>query len=134
MAIKIGAEQLSDEIRKLLNQYGGEVEQVMRGCVKDVAKETAKELKGSSPKDSGDYAKNWTYKPLKVHGYIVEYVVYNKKPTYRVAHLVEFGHPEPKATRGKHYVAGKPHIKPAEQNAIAKIEQQMREAVEAIKI
>lgn len=134
MAIRISSSHFSDEIRKMLNDYGGEVAQRMRGCVLQVAKDTAKELRQTSPVgSSGDYAKNWAYKPYKVHDFISDYVVYNKKPTYRVAHLVEKGHAEPRAKRGKKYVDGKPHIKPAELKAMEKLEKELREELEAIK-
>lgn len=129
---RVSVNSFSDALRDLLREYGEEVNDACREVVGEVAKETAKELRDTSPRrpGGGEYAKSWTYKPVKVNGLLTEYVVYSKAPHYRLTHLLE----------NKRVVAnqygtygtreGTPHIKTAEERAIERVEKKLREAIE----
>lgn len=121
--ITISANNLSSTMKKLLKQYGNEVNEVCREVIKDVAQETTKQLKATSPVRTGKYAKGWALKPMKVSGMLTEYVVYNKKAP-GLTHLLEHGH------GGKSPARAKPHIKPAEDFSIAELERRIREELE----
>lgn len=75
------------EIKRLLDEYGDEVLDVLEEEAQKVAKRAAKKLQETSPKQSGTYAKGWTSKYDKT---AKTAIVYNaKKPG--VAHLLEHG-------------------------------------------
>lgn len=69
----------------------GENEEIMQQRAVDAAKESVRELKAQSRKDSGDYAKGWTYTvepATRDSG--VEVTVHNR--TYQLTHLLENDH------------------------------------------
>ena len=110
---KIDIDQLALEVMNELNAY---CEDVQEAVEKETAKQTAAELRTTSPEgDTGEYAKHWSYKRDKKlsgkHRY--DMVVYSKKPEYRITHLLEKGH----AKRNGGRVDGIPHIKIAEKHA-----------------
>lgn len=103
---KIG--DVSDEITIALRDFTNEVTDEMEEIKIDVAKETVKQLRNKSPKNSGEYAKGWTRKKQGN-----AQIIHNKnKP--QLTHLLEKGH----AKRGGGRVPGKVHIAPIEEWAI----------------
>ena len=75
------------EIKRLLDEYGDEVLDVLEEEAQKAAKKAAKKLQETSPKQSGTYAEGWTSKYDKT---AKTAIVYNaKKPG--VAHLLEHG-------------------------------------------
>ena len=97
--------------------------------VEQVAKDTAKKLKQTSPKESGEYAKNWAVRNDRRSKTTI---VYNKAPTYRLTHLLEKGH----VIRNQYGEWGRtnaePHIAPAEQEAVADLVKKVEEDIEKI--
>lgn len=120
MGKKIKADQLGIEISKALREYADDIKVNSQEAAVDVAKKTVKTLKDTSPVGQGrkgiHYYKNWTYESYRGGA-----EVYNKDPSYRLTHLLEKGH----AKRGGGRVPGKPHIAPAEAQAIAEYEQEL---------
>lgn len=96
----------TEELKRLLDEYGDEVRDILEEEVKKVAKDAAKELKQTSPRGDGEkhYADGWT---SKVEGDTA--IVYNRtKPG--LAHLLEHGY------QGRRdHVDGRPHIAPVEE-------------------
>lgn len=78
-------------MNNIIQQYITSVEVESNKIIKYCVQDAVKKLKETSPKDSGDYAKNWSYKTRKVM-YNNVYTIYNKAPTYRLTHLLENGH------------------------------------------
>lgn len=103
---------IEKELEKILGDYTEQVGEKTDQILKKVARDTVKELKSSSPKDKGDYAKSWAVKSVK-SGRLTSYVVHNKKH-YQLTHLLEKGH----AKRNGGRVSARVHIKPAETNGI----------------
>ena len=77
-----------------------------------MAQKTVKRLKDTSPKRTGEYAKGWTSKVEYEGADEIRVKVRNRKKP-QLTHILEHGHA--KATGGR--VAGRPHIRPAEQEA-----------------
>ncbi|MDB1943740.1 HK97 gp10 family phage protein [Clostridium tertium] len=102
---------ISNEFAKILSEYKEEVMVGMTTVREQVAKETVKELKSTSPKKKGagggKYAKGW-----KVSDIRGRMIIHNKK--YQLTHLLEYGHAKVNGGR----VAAKVHIRPAEERAI----------------
>ena len=84
----------------------------------------AKELKRTSPRDTGDYAKGWAKKKQKLIGG-VSYLVYNKdKP--QITHLLEYGHLK---RDGVNRVDGIPHIGPARDRIEKELEEEIADII-----
>lgn len=110
----IKADQLAQEIVKILDDYRDTTIDKMKEAVDKAAKQAVNELKTSSPKRTGAYAKDWAAKKdRKGNKWAYGKVVYNKKH-YRLTHLLEKGHR--KVNGGM--VAARPHIAKVEEKAI----------------
>lgn len=118
------AHSIGEDLGKILDDYTEEVREVVRKDIQDTAKETAKELRKTSPKKSGEYAKNWAAKQQGGG-----WVVYNKAPTYRLTHLLENGHVirNQSGTYGR--TNGEKHIEPAEREAVDKLVRKIEEDI-----
>lgn len=99
-----------------LASYSQDVTDGVKKEVKQVAQEMVQELKRTSPKDTGKYAAGWREKTEFENAEDIRERVYNaKKP--QLTHLLEYGHAKQNGGR----VEGKPHIRPAEQEAEKKL-------------
>lgn len=115
-------DNLQDFISRSLNEYVGDVKLIVNEAAKNAGKETIKELKKTSPKQTGNYKKGWTKKVQNKGQGIKKVIVYNKNAPH-LTHLLEYGH----AKRGGGRVAAKVHIEPAEIKAADNFEQTVRE-------
>ena len=120
MAQKIRFQELEIEIVKELKAYSDEVAEGVKKAVKDVAKETVRTLKATSPRSKmsgpGKYADGWTSKGECESAEDIRMRISNRtKP--QLTHLLENGH----ATVNGDRVDGRPHIRPAEQAAADKL-------------
>ena len=124
--MSIKADALSDEIAKMLSEYEAEIVKNTDACGKVVANAAAKELRQTSPKRPGKYAKSWgVTREAGGFGENARYIVHNKK-RYRLTHLLEHGHVMANGKRTRAI----PHIKPVEEQVIREYEKQVREAIE----
>lgn len=121
MANKISIDDLTKTIESEVRNWTKDVVDDIDDIKKDITKNGVKQLRESSPKRTGDYAKNWTSQKLK-NG---DQVIYQKAPTYRLTHLLEKGH----AKRNGGRVAPKVHIAPVEEelvsNYISRVEKRL---------
>ena len=116
MADVIKVDDLAGEIVLAVKTYTEEVGAAIEEAVKETAQALAADLRETSPKDTGKYAKGWTAKKEGPG----RYVVYNKtKP--QLTHLLEHGH----AKRGGGRVEGRPHIKPAGERHVPQLERKI---------
>lgn len=111
----INVDQLANAIMQELETYQKNTIEDVEHAVKVVARETAAELRETSPVGpTGDYAPSWSYRRHPDAGKdYMSMVVYSKKPQYRVTHLLEHGHD---AVDGS-WVNPRPHIAAAEKKA-----------------
>lgn len=109
----IQPEKLTDEIQKILDEYGDEASAALAEAISETAKEAQTQLrqKNQGRKLWKKYPKGWSVQ-IKAGRLDVEGIVYNKDH-YRLTHLLEFGH----ATRNGGRTKAFPHI--AEVNAFA---------------
>lgn len=100
----------------------------MEEAGKAAGKAAVWELKQTSPKKTGEYAKGWKTKTTKTR-LTAETVIYQGlKPD--LAHLLEFGHPSVTGGRIVGRTEAHPHIKQAEANAAARYEQELVRRIE----
>ncbi|WP_240490534.1 HK97 gp10 family phage protein [Oceanobacillus sp. E9] len=99
---------ISKEIVDALKEFTTEVEEGLEKSQKEVAQDTAQDLKGTSPKRRPKYSKGWKAKKTR-NGWVV-----HNATSPQLTHLLENGH----AKRGGGRVGAQPHIYPAEQSAI----------------
>lgn len=116
MSIKIT--ELSSEIMKCLNEYTDEVIDTLEKTKENLADDAVKELRATSPKDEGKYAKGW--KKRKVGK---KYIVHNS--VYQITHLLEKGH----AKRNGGRVAAILHIAPVEKKTQSKAAKEFKKVL-----
>lgn len=122
---------VSAQLDKILEQYGRKADEAVEKSAKRAGRDTAKDLKNTSPKKTGAYASSWSTKVTRSSGRLIGVTVYNKEH-YQLTHLLENGH----VTKNKkgEYGRTKPikHIEPAEQEGIQDFEQLVRAELESI--
>lgn len=112
---------ISKAIREITKEYGDQAKEALEESAEAVAKETVAELKVTSPNKTGKYAKGWRVKRELTAAGSPRLIVHNKaRPS--LTHLLEKGHP----LRGGGRTRAFPHIKPAEENAIKRFEEELR--------
>lgn len=124
--IKVG--EMAQAIAESLEEYAGLLQRDLDESVDAVSKETVAELRKDAKSKfggTGEYAESWASK--KDVGSTTEYsrTLYVKDPHYRLTHLLEFGHAKVNGGR----VEGRPHIAPAEQRAVQKLERRLLDAI-----
>jgi hypothetical protein len=121
----ISIDQLAAEIAKGLAEYSQDVVEKVNVSSEAVGKAAVKQLKQTSPKRHGKYAKSWTMKTVPAVGQPHKRIVHAKAPHYRLAHLLEYGH----AKVGGGRVEGIPHVRPAEEEVIREFTREVEEAI-----
>lgn len=122
------AESVEAQLHRILTEFVDDEEKKIEKITQRVAKETAQQLKGSSPKESGGYAPGWRVQNTGVVGSGSSYTVYNSaKPG--LTHLLEKGHVLMNQYGNYGRVGARVHIKPMEQagiqSYIAKLEAEL---------
>lgn len=127
--MKTTVEDLSKAIQKTLAEYEGVTVDSMKAAVDKASKEAVRELKGSSPKRTGEYAKSWAAKKARLtNKWAYQKTVYNKEH-YRLTHLLEKGHKVVGAKNGRTWVDARPHIEKVEQKAVETLLNEMKETL-----
>jgi len=121
----INIDQLAAEIAKGLAEYSQDVVEKVNISSEKIGKEAVKQLRQTSPKKTGKYAKSWTMSTEKAIGQPDLRIIHAKAPHYRLTHLLEHGH----AKRGGGRVEGKPHIRPAEEMVIQEFVSEVEKAI-----
>ena len=111
------AEQAFSQLQSEITEYGSEVLFALQEVTKEVGAEAVQKLKSSSPRSKGKssykgghYATKWTTESDRAGKTDTTTIVYNKKPTYRLTHLLEHGW----VARNGRRVPGQEHIKPVD--------------------
>lgn len=126
--MKISSSNISSEMQKILSKYGNDVRDVVRRLVKKAGEEARDELRQTSPKRTGRYAKHWRTSEYTWSSLGAEITVSVAPPHYRLTHLLENGH----ANRNGGRTPAKVHIKPVEEEVKRELEKNIRQAIENV--
>lgn len=122
---KVRVGQLEDAVLGELQTYDQEAADAVRKTVKTVARDGRKEIQAKSPVDTGIYQRGWKDTVVYEGSMGVRVLIHNKT-SYQLTHLLEHGH----ARTGGGRVAGKPHIRPAEENMERSLIRKLKEVLE----
>lgn len=128
MSKKIKVDDLSKQIMKALENYSDDISEVVEEVSNDVGKEAVGELKTTSPKKRGSYAKGWRLKKDKLGRNRYSVKIHNKTD-YQLTHLLEFGH----VTRNGGRTKAIPHIRPVEEKYSKEYEKELKQKIGGIK-
>lgn len=118
---------MADAIVRELSAWSKEVVGALKEEVQAVGENTAKELRQTSPKRRGAYARDWASKVTYDDWQDIRVTVYNKRH-YQLTHLLENGHAKVNGGR----VNGFPHISVAEENAARDLEKKVKVRISGI--
>ena len=121
--VRIRPEQLADTIKKELDDLAEDTTDTVKKAVQEAADTAVKDLKVTSPKRTGRYAKSWTQKKVKDNSSGKEIIVHARR--YQLTHLLENGH----AKRGGGRVVARVHIRPVEEKVSEKLENDIRRKI-----
>lgn len=116
-----------------LEAYSDEVMEGVKKAVKTAARECRDEIRQEVQRIpyvlTGDYKKGWTDRVAFENWEDIRAEVYNRTDG-QLAHLLENGHAIKNGTgRTGGSVRGRPHIRAAEDHALERLEEKLREAV-----
>lgn len=112
-------EELQSVLRSVYKKYGNEKDLELREITQKVARETVKNLKATSPKRTGNYARGWTHSKKQTEHGITE-TVYNR--VYQLTHLLN----NDRKLRNGRTKEGDNHITNAEQIYISKFIEEVK--------
>lgn len=122
--MSIDVNNMAAEIAQALTEYDQEVSDRVKKIVDAESKEAVKQLKETSPKRTGAYAKSWRQKNSFEDSRTKRNTVYNKD-YYQLTHLLEYGHASRKGGR----VKAIEHIAPIEQRIAERIQKQIEQEI-----
>ena len=126
MAGKIRIDQLADAVMKGMEQYAGLAAEDLKRDVQAAGKAVREEIQRTAPVRSGRYRKSWSVKKVSESSDAIHVVVHSRD-AYQLTHLLEFGHAKRNGGRTRAF----PHIKPAEELGIRKLEEDIRRDLES---
>lgn len=97
----VSADELSEAIGGLLDDYNREVIEATKAEAKKHMGKLVKETKNTAPKKTGKYKRAITSRKEWENPLGVEYIWYVKAPHYRLSHLLEYGHAKRNGGRTK---------------------------------
>lgn len=123
MAKKIPIDRLTEEVNKILAEYGDNVQENVGEIVKAMSKKGAKALRSESSGavgGTGKYAAGWTSQ-TETGRVSVQGTIYNARVP-GLPHLLEHGH----ANRGGGRTAGRVHIATVENALVREFESKVK--------
>lgn len=127
MAERVTIDNFADKLIKQMTEYSQACSEEVKEVIKDAGKKARTELKRTSPKRSGDYAKKWSMKVAKENSTSVEVVIYDKR--YSLVHLLEKGHQLRRGGRSLGEVKPIEHVAPVQEKIEIEVENGIREVL-----
>ena len=127
MSKNVKPENLAQAVKNYLENYAEDISEEVEQTSDKVGKEARDELKQTSPKRTGKYAKGWTVKKDRKNKNYYTVKVWNKTD-YQLTHLLEFGH----ATRNGSRTKPIPHIRPVEEKYKQVYERELKEKIRRV--
>ena len=121
---RVKIDGLANAIMEGLEEYARLSTSDMKAAVRKAGSNVRKDIQANAPKKTGAYSKSWSVKTTTESSHSLELTVYSPKK-YQLAHLLEFGH----AKRGGGRTKAQPHIAPAEEAGIKKLEEEIERAL-----
>lgn len=126
---KIKPGQLGEAINEILTEYADEVVESSKEAVDVTAKSTVQIAQAyASGIGRGRYAKSIKSTKTEVTAYGIVVTIHSTK--YRIAHLLEHGHPIVKHGKAVGSANAFPHFRLAEAKAETMLEQKVKQAIE----
>lgn len=122
--MSIDVNNMAAEIAQALTEYNQEVSDKVKKIIDAESREAVKQLKETSPKRTGAYAKSWRQKNSYEDSKTKRNTLYNKD-YYQLTHLLEYGHASRKGGR----VKAIEHIAPIEQDIAERIQRQIEKEI-----
>ena len=123
---KADASNLDRVVMAELDAYANALPDDIMDAQKTAAKAAVKDLKNTSPSETGKYAKSWKTKSTKTRTG-AETVIYNAMPG--LPHLLEHGHDVKVNGRKVGHAKAYPHIKDAEEKAMQLFEKELERRI-----
>lgn len=122
--------QFNDELSKLLKDYENDVEELVKETVENLGIGAKEKVESKSPSNRGNYRTNWKFKrTFNGNEKTYNVTIYQNGSTYRLTHLLEFGH----ITRnGTTRTRSFPHILETEYEARQKFLDEITRKIEVI--
>lgn len=127
MADRVSIDNFANELMKEMERYSKACSEEVKEVIKDAGKKARTELKRTSPKRSGEYAKKWSMKVAKENSTSVEVVIYDKR--YSLVHLLEKGHQLRKGGRSIGEVKPIEHVAPVQEKLETDVEKGIKEVL-----
>ena len=120
---------ITDQISEIFDEYSRDMKRKVNNSVDKVGKESVNQLKNTSPKKTGDYARGWRLKRERGRNGINDVTIHNATE-YRLTHLLENGHVirNKKGTYGR--TSGIKHIKPVEEYFNSEVVEEIKRELE----
>lgn len=136
MARKTPIDKLSESISAILSEYGSDVLDATRDCVKRVTKEGVKAVKSAAQQSfetskGSEYVSGWTSR-FETGRFSAQGTIYNSKVP-GLPHLLEHGHVSRNGT-GRTFgtVPGREHIAPVERQVVKDFENAIKTEVSLV--
>lgn len=124
--MKVKTSQFEREIEFILEDYAEDIQSTVIDSIHKIARRCLKRIRAASPRLTGDYAAGWRMrKQNNGPGKIPTDIIYNAT-NYQLVHLLEDGYQ--KAGGGR--VEGKPHVRPAAEEAASELLSAVADAIE----
>lgn len=126
MAKRVPIDRLTQEVNKVLAEYGDDVQDNLNEITEKITKQGAKTLKAQSRSTfggTGKYASGWTTQ-IETGRVSAQGTIYNKTPG--LPHLLEYGHALKRGGRTVGQTSGRAHIKPVEDALIKEFESKVK--------
>ena len=114
------AKGIATELADILDDYEVGLQEYIKRTNKEVAQDTASDLRSNNPRRTGGYAQGWSAKSTRDG-----WVTYNKDH-YQLTHLLENGHVLVSYGKTRGRVPAKPHIRPVADRRIEEYMEKLR--------
>lgn len=124
MSKTVKPETFAQAVKDYLEIYIEDIGEIVEETSNKIGKEAKEELKQTSPKRTGRYAKGWAVKKDRKNKSYYTIKIHNKTD-YQLTHLLEFGH----ATRNGGRTKAIPHIRPVEEKYKKQFEKELKQKI-----
>lgn len=129
---RVDPKDLANALSSILDTYEYNITEEIKEATDAVTDDTTNRLKATSPaRRPREYANNWTWTNLLNSSFSRIDTVYNQGRTWKLIHLLEWGHVVRNRRNGPTYgrAAAKPHLMPAVEYAKEIYPKKVKEAI-----